>query len=171
MLFKSPSSIQIKRSFEKLDNVFSYIGGLFGTLLMLFFLVSAYNHYKFEVNIAGYLYRSEEKSETIEKDYNFLHFMGQSIYAFLRFFKFKPKWEKLSRYHSIREEMLKQLDVLYLIKRINFLEHSLTFLFTKKQLMALHLTNQLTMAEAAKIRRSYKLKKRLKKHINLMECI
>jgi hypothetical protein len=84
--------------------------------------------------------------------------MGQSIYAFLRFFNFKPNWEKLSRYHSIREEMLKQLDVLYLIKRINFLENSLTFFFTKKQLMALHLTNQLTMAEAAKIRRSYKLK-------------
>ena len=37
--------------------------------------------------------------------------------------------------------------------------------------MALHLTNQLTMAEAAKIRRSYKLKKRIKEHINLLECM
>ncbi len=55
-IFKSSSSSIFNRSFQKLDDVFSYIGGLFGTILILFFLISAYNTYKFEINIAGYLY-------------------------------------------------------------------------------------------------------------------
>lgn len=63
IFFKSPTSINITRSYEKLDNVFSYIGGLFGTVLVFFFLVSAYSTYKFEVNLAGYLYRAERKKE------------------------------------------------------------------------------------------------------------
>jgi hypothetical protein len=61
--------------------------------------------------------------------------------------------------------MLKQLDVLFLIKRINFLERSLSFLFTPLQIKALHLTNQLTMADAVAIRHSYKLKNKLQREI------
>lgn len=57
-LYKSATSIAISRSFQKLDDVLSYIGGLFGTIIMLFFLISSYNTYKFEVNLAGYLYRA-----------------------------------------------------------------------------------------------------------------
>jgi hypothetical protein len=60
---KSSTSNNISRSYEKLDNVFSYIGGLFGTVLILFFMVSSYNTYKFEVNLAGYLYRAERRGE------------------------------------------------------------------------------------------------------------
>jgi hypothetical protein len=61
IFYKSTTSNNITRSFEKLDNVFSYIGGLFGTVLIFFFLVSSYNTYKFEVNLAGYLYRAERR--------------------------------------------------------------------------------------------------------------
>jgi hypothetical protein len=41
---------------------------LFGTVLVFFFLVSAYNTYKFEVNLAGYLYRAERKKEAREEN-------------------------------------------------------------------------------------------------------
>lgn len=36
-LFKSPTTIIYTRSFQKLDEVLSYIGGLFGTIIMAFF--------------------------------------------------------------------------------------------------------------------------------------
>jgi hypothetical protein len=59
ILFKSSTSNNITRSFEKLDNVLSYIGGLFGTVIMFFFILGSYNTYKFEVSLAGYLYKTE----------------------------------------------------------------------------------------------------------------
>jgi hypothetical protein len=77
----------------------------------------------------------------------------------------QPQWARVGRYYRVREEMVKQLDILFLIKRINFLEKSLTFLFTPPQLKALHLTHQPTMADAAAIRRNYKLKQKLKKEV------
>lgn len=57
--YKSATSNVITRSFEKLDNTLSYIGGLFSTILIFFFVVGSYNTYKFEVSLAGYLYRGE----------------------------------------------------------------------------------------------------------------
>jgi hypothetical protein len=154
-----------------LDNVFSYIGGLFGTVLIFFFLVSSYNTYKFEVNLAGYLYRAERAAEEgrVEKEYNFLYFLGQGVLTLLRGVGCRPQWARLGQYYRTREEMLKQLDVLFLIKRLNFLEKSLTFLFTPPQLKALHLTHQLTMADAVATRRNYRLKDKLQREIQQRE--
>jgi hypothetical protein len=61
--------------------------------------------------------------------------------------------------------MLKQLDVLLLFKRINFLERSLTYLFSDHQLKGLYLSNQLTMDDAVGFRKNYKLKIKLKSEI------
>ena len=41
--FKSPKSQVLTRSFEKIDDVLAYIGGLFGTIAMLLFVVNKYN--------------------------------------------------------------------------------------------------------------------------------
>lgn len=46
-IFKSPNSRQIERSYVKLDEILSYIGGLFGTLTMCLFIVRIYNNYAF----------------------------------------------------------------------------------------------------------------------------
>ena len=46
-IFKSPRSLTIGRSFQKLDEVLAYIGGLFGAVSIAFFLVSIYNEYSF----------------------------------------------------------------------------------------------------------------------------
>lgn len=45
--FKSPVSRSYTRTFQKLDEVFAYIGGLFGTIIIAFFLMSSYNAYKY----------------------------------------------------------------------------------------------------------------------------
>jgi hypothetical protein len=61
--------------------------------------------------------------------------------------------------------MLKQLDILYLLKRVAFLERSLSFLFTDHQLKGIYLSSQCTIAEAIHMRRNHKLKERLKESI------
>lgn len=42
-LRKSPINLSITRSFRKIDDTFSYIGGLFSTILVFFGLISLYN--------------------------------------------------------------------------------------------------------------------------------
>jgi hypothetical protein len=45
--FKSPTSLAITRSFQKIDEVLSYLGGLFGTIAIALFIVNVYNSYSF----------------------------------------------------------------------------------------------------------------------------
>lgn len=45
--YKSANSLQISRSYQKLDEILSYIGGLFGTIALCLFFVKIYNGYSF----------------------------------------------------------------------------------------------------------------------------
>jgi hypothetical protein len=95
-IFKSPKSQTITRSFQKIDEVLAYIGGLFGTISIALFLVSIYNEYSFELAIAGYLYKNnDEEKENIYRKYHIGYFIAQLIYAFLRRFRFRPNWPKV----------------------------------------------------------------------------
>ena len=42
-IYKSPLSYEINRSYEKLDEILSYIGGLFGTIVLMLFIIRIYN--------------------------------------------------------------------------------------------------------------------------------
>ena len=59
-VYKSPISQKIERSFRKLDDVLSYIGGLFGTIAICLFFVNLYNSYSFEIAMGGYLYKPDD---------------------------------------------------------------------------------------------------------------
>jgi hypothetical protein len=55
-IFKSPLSVKIVRGYQKLDDILSYIGGLFGTLVACLFVLKVYNGYSFELMIGSILY-------------------------------------------------------------------------------------------------------------------
>jgi hypothetical protein len=57
IFFKSPISKSIGRSFQKIDEILSYIGGLFGTIAICLFLINIYNSYSFEITMGGYLFK------------------------------------------------------------------------------------------------------------------
>jgi hypothetical protein len=87
------------------------------------------------MNLAGQLYREELRGESKKRlDYNFGSFLGHIGYILLRVLKplrgYISKWEQLDLYHRTRKEMLLQLDVLFLLQRINFIENALSFLFS-----------------------------------------
>ena len=42
VMFKSTTSIMIKREVQKISSVFSYIGGFFGALTAALFIIKAY---------------------------------------------------------------------------------------------------------------------------------
>ena len=51
-LLKSSVSTLYQRHFNKVDTYFSYVGGLVGTFIALFFVMSFYTEKAFEISIA-----------------------------------------------------------------------------------------------------------------------
>jgi hypothetical protein len=157
MFFKSPISKSIDRSFQKIDEILSYIGGLFGTIAICLFLVNIYNSYSFEILMGGYLFKPDDDNMKKElKKYNFFYFLVHLVYALVSAFGRCCNWKTAKLYHECREEMTKQLDILYLYKRVVLLERGLSTLLSERQLSALHLLDKPTLAEAKKTRRKYK---------------
>ena len=59
-LLKSGQKITYMRSFNKIDNYFSYVGGLVGTMIALFFLMGFYTEKAFEVSVGKKLMVDDE---------------------------------------------------------------------------------------------------------------
>ena len=49
---KSAKSDKFSRDFYKIDSFFSYVGGLMGTLIFIFFILKFYSEKSFEVSVA-----------------------------------------------------------------------------------------------------------------------
>jgi len=62
--------------------------------------------------------------------------------------------------------MLKQLDIFYLIERVLFLEKAIGNLFDESQLRGLHIQTKLSLEEATKERRKFKIKNKV-----IKECL
>ena len=54
---KSSMSIDIERSFRKIDDTLSYIGGLFSALITFLFFMNIYNEYSYEYDLASNLFK------------------------------------------------------------------------------------------------------------------
>lgn len=51
-LKKSASSVKYSRKFRRIDDLISYLGGLFGGFLLLLILISKYNERAFALSLA-----------------------------------------------------------------------------------------------------------------------
>ena len=65
----------IKREFQKILDVFSYVGGLLGAFLLFFILTIFYNEESYEMNFATALYLPEKGSPTSFQKFNILYFI------------------------------------------------------------------------------------------------
>lgn len=90
--------------------------------------------------MGGYLFRPDDNN--MKKDlqkYNFFYFIVHLFYALVNMFGNCCSWKTAKLYHECREEMTKQLDILYLYKRVVLLERGMGTLLSEKQISALHL--------------------------------
>ena len=51
-MLKSSKSAKIERTFYKVDSFLSYVGGLMGTLIFIFYIFRFYSEKCFEVSVA-----------------------------------------------------------------------------------------------------------------------
>jgi hypothetical protein len=78
------------------------------------------------------------------------------VYYGFDIFGIRLPWPTTQLYYDCKDEMAKQLDILYLFKRITVLERGMGSLLTERQIMALRLMDTKTLNEAKKDRRRSK---------------
>lgn len=169
---KSSLSLSITRSFKKYDDTLSYIGGLFSTFMAAMIIMMKYNEYSYEIEIASNIY-DYSKARTIKSSrFNFLSYVAYSFYCVLDFLGIAPDWTIMRHFDDVREEIGKQLDLRLLLRKINFLEDCIGYVFEDYELQCLHLKGKMTLEEAEVIRKRFSSRKqviRIKKKIEKKE--
>lgn len=59
-LRKSSSNESIQRRFQKLDETFSYIGGLFGIIILFMSILKIYSKYCYELDLGDNLFKQNK---------------------------------------------------------------------------------------------------------------
>lgn len=74
------SSVQTtySRSFNKVDSYFSYVGGLVGTVLLLFFIMSSYSDMSFSIDMANELFLLTEKDDIVPQ-FSFFYYFTSAL--------------------------------------------------------------------------------------------
>lgn len=78
------------RSYLKLLDALSFIGGIFQTILAVFFFMAGYNRFHFEMRFANEYFKTKET-----KDNTFKFWFRHSIQGVLKGTKYEPEWSPL----------------------------------------------------------------------------
>ena len=135
-----------ERTYNKLDNFFSYIGGLFGAIMTGMLIMKSFTESAYELSIASRLYSSPSGGSLDIKSYNMLTHIVCKVYGWLTKFNIHPNWPQIKLYDDCMEEAVKQLDVRLLMQRLTFMERALMVMFTDNQWKGLHMGTKLTLA-------------------------
>ena len=154
-LIKSPTLITYERSFNKVDAYLSYVGGLVGTIISLIFIMEFYTEKAYEVSIARKVLLDNNKEEISSSSFNIFYYFSMIIKRIFKKCKFEPDWPKTDTYNECCEEMSKQLDVTYIVKKLMFFDEALSKLLEKEDLKKLYMKGKPTIEEAKKKRLKY----------------
>lgn len=153
---KSVRSTTFKRSFLKLLDAAAYAGGMFNTILALFFFMRTYHRFHFEMKFAEYYFNCKEA-----RDIGFLSWVKLNVFNVVSSTPCKPEWPVEEKRNFVVSTVNKVLDIFYLHKRIGFLEQCLTILFEPHQIKGLHLVHSLTREESEAKSKNYMLRDRV----------
>lgn len=89
-IFTSPKHTIINRKYGKVDDVFSYIGGLLSILVgIIGLLLFAFNEYRYELKIAEGTVKFKSTDQLRENHFGFFTFLKLILYSFINLFKTK----------------------------------------------------------------------------------
>lgn len=95
-----------KRNIGKVDQIISYVGGLFSIALAVgaWFLMS-YNKYRFEIRVAeGAFNFSEDGKKIKESDFYFWTYIKYTIYTWINtIFRCRLNWKSCNEIDDVRE--------------------------------------------------------------------
>ena len=93
VLRRSSTAVIVERGFKKIDETLSYIGGLFGFVVILLLFMKEYTEYSFELDASSHLYHIEPDSSV--PNFNFLVFIGYIFFLLLDTLGIAPDWKNM----------------------------------------------------------------------------
>lgn len=94
---KSSKSTSYSRSFNKLDQFFSYVGGLVGTILGLMFIVASFTNMAYELELAGCISRYTEDKLNDFGSFNLLSYSLFVIYSIGKHLGFGKRFKDMQQ--------------------------------------------------------------------------
>jgi hypothetical protein len=94
-LMKSSASITYKRSFNKVDQLFSYVGGLVGTILGFMLFMNKFSLMAFELDMAQRSFRYREDEDSDFSDFNIFTYFGFIFFKVASYFNLCKGWKKM----------------------------------------------------------------------------
>ena len=82
-LRKSDSNIKITRSFQKLHETLSFIGGLYSTAILFMFVIAIYDKYSYELEFGDRIFKRDNNTSYGSESFNLLIFFGYNLFSFL----------------------------------------------------------------------------------------
>ena len=128
-----------KRSYLTVIDALSYVGGVFNALFAAFVFMKIYGEFFFEMFFAEIYFKSKEAGS-----FGFFAFLKQITFNVLTFVGCKPRWDLSEKREKLRQTVQNTMNVVYLQRRIDFLEKSMTVLLDRHHLKGLHLLHRLT---------------------------
>ena len=105
----------------------SYAGGLIGVIIGVFFVMSPYTELCFELSLGKQLYTGKDR-QPLRHSMNFLKYVGYELYSLVACCcaSYCCKVEHFDELGACSEQVKRELDVAYLLKRITALETLVT---------------------------------------------
>ena len=82
---KGSAKTTYNRSFNKLDNFFSYVGGLIGVVLSAMLIMNKFSELSFEINIGKRFFTYNQEEDT-DLSFSILHYLPYLVYTVISFF-------------------------------------------------------------------------------------
>ena len=120
LIAKDQTVEHINRSHGKIDDMLSYVGGLFALLFSFFvFFIGAYAEQKYELAVAQNTFSLDDSGKKYrQKDYTFFQYLKYACYDWLVALGIKVKWSQMELLHKVREEATEQMDIRLVIKKL-----------------------------------------------------
>lgn len=104
------------------------MGGLIGAIMACLFVINSYTSFSYEIALAIDVFKDNNDTKThqqLKKDskgsINIFSFMKYNLYLFLKKLNVNVDWPFMEYINECREEIVFQLDIKGLIKRLIFL--------------------------------------------------
>ncbi len=101
------SNVQVyNRQVNKIDDLLSYIGGLFGFVTVFFaYFVASYNEYRYELGVGENFFSYTSDGKKIRESYmNFWTYIKFSIFDWIvTVCCYEPKWKRTAEMNDTRE--------------------------------------------------------------------
>ena len=94
MIRKSTMIYNVERKHDKIDDLLSYIGGLFSLIFFVFFwFLGSFDEYRLELLVAEASFSSDKDGKKVrEKDLGYFTYILYSIYDWLKMLGINCNW-------------------------------------------------------------------------------